>query len=224
MYRRYGPYRASQAYDRDEQDNVDYFAFRAEWHRRIIERFRRPEDTTFLDAGCGNGLLTSLLIDMSFQVTAFDFSREALAQARKQAGADRVRWQRSSIPRFRSPDRFDIVRCAEALVAITDDRMHAKAVRVLADCVVPGGHLILEEHLIPEHDVPERPGRGERIRLRSLERYEALAADTHLRLLEHRHVPAGEHLHDLDLLVFEPTGEVGAPSIWRRVGARLLRR
>lgn len=213
LYRRYGPYRASQGYDRSEEQNVEYFRFRSEWHRRIVERVRTPGGVTFLDAGCGNGLLTMLVVAMGFQVTAFDFSAEALDQARDLPGAEQVTWRRASVQRFRSRQRFDVVRCAEALVAITDDRRHARALRVLGRHLARSGRLIIEEHLVPASDVPARPPKGERIRLRSLEMYASGASRAGLRLVEHVHVDGEAHLHDLDFLIFGPIDDRAASGL-----------
>ena len=50
---------------------------------KIVQSFYKKEFKTVLDAGCGKGLYTSLLNNLSYKVKGFDFSKIAIAAAQK---------------------------------------------------------------------------------------------------------------------------------------------
>lgn len=213
VYRDHGPFQASQSLARTEEDNERCFAFRERCHREYLERVRKAWHTRFLDAACGNGLLTVVVAAMGLQVTAFDFSEEAVARSRARLrGTPSHVLGPTSIQRYRDPGVYDLVRCAEGLPCVADDREHRKAFANLAAHVALGGYLILEEHLVPASELSPMPGKHDRFRLRSLETYRDLGAEYGMRLVDYWN-PVDEMVDEnLEFMTLEPVGRGRATS------------
>lgn len=109
------------------------------FHHRITGKIGELAPQTFLDAGCGEGFVTNILIDQfpGMQVSAFDFNPSSVALAqRRNPGVDcrvasiyEIPWEDGS---------FDAVGCFEVLEHLEDP---TSALRELAR--VSRGHLTL---------------------------------------------------------------------------------
>lgn len=202
---------------RSEAENAVVFSYRARIHERILGDLRRRGARSLLEAACGNGLLTLVAIGLGFQVTAFDFSPEAVDRARRLLGRrPGVTVVQASLEGFHVHGTFDVVRCAEGLPCLIDDHKHEGAFRRLADHVTEGGHLVVEEILVPPQDVNPTPGPYDINRLRSLDTYRELASETGLVLVEDAHPDEEEVEPGHHWLVFqrasgsEPDGHLRA--------------
>jgi malonyl-CoA O-methyltransferase len=94
-----------------------------------------------LEAGCGTGRLTRLLLDRypSARIDAFDASPRMIAVARSQVGAeDRVRWKTHAMESFSAGHDYELVISSAALHWV---QPLAPVVQRLAACLRPGGHL-----------------------------------------------------------------------------------
>jgi SAM-dependent methyltransferase len=181
------------------------FTVRADLLGETLQRLRLPNRDRLLDAGCGNGLFVTMYVDLGFVTTAFDISSEAIAQARKRFG-DVCEWSVADIESFQGSQAFDFVVCLGALMCIVDDDAHARAFRSLASLTAQGGYLILEEMLVPPAETARVVALGSQIRMRALDVYKDLIADTNLELAEHIRFRVPLAGQEKSLLVLRGTG------------------
>ena len=104
---------------------------------------------TLLDAGCGNGYFTERAMRLGFEVTAVDFSADAVEIARAQPGREAVAWHVSPLGDFRSDTLYDVVMSIDVLFHIVDDAEWERSVANLAGLVAGDGALVVQEHLDP---------------------------------------------------------------------------
>jgi ubiquinone/menaquinone biosynthesis C-methylase UbiE len=114
---------------------------------RIVERLRAPSGSMILDAGCGSCAKSVLLAARGYQVTASDYSSNALELAAETVRAhgfeDRIRLQQEDLLRLSFPDgAFQYVLCWGVLMHIPDLQ---RALTELARVLAPGGMLVLSE-------------------------------------------------------------------------------
>ena len=119
-------------------------------HESLAGRLIRPERFAvqgckrILDAACGNGRYSRLLLrqaDASAVITAFDYSRQMLRRARKRLATDRVTHVAADLTRLPYADRsFDAIICGWVLEHLPDP---APGLRELARVLQPGGKLLL---------------------------------------------------------------------------------
>ena len=102
-----------------------------------------------LDAGCGHGAETLWLAAHGWQVTALDFSANALAHARSTAEAmgpdvaGRIRWVEGDLAAWvPEQDGFDLVLSLFVHIAGQVDEL----IRRMASSVAPGGRLFMVGH------------------------------------------------------------------------------
>lgn len=75
-----------------------------------------PDDVeTILDAGCGDGALTNLLVDSKYRILGLDRSQEAL----NHVNTDKIKGSINKIP-F-SDDAFDLVVCSQVLEHLPEE-------------------------------------------------------------------------------------------------------
>jgi malonyl-CoA O-methyltransferase len=122
------------------------------------------EPVRILDAGCGTGLLTRLLVRRfpAARVDAFDISERMLDAAQAHTPSDRpVRWIHADFQHFEAALPYSLVASASALHWATDFR-HATG--KLAACLAPGGWMAVsimldgtlrELHACRERIVPD---------------------------------------------------------------------
>ncbi len=178
------PHSASGHIGLTVEQNLEEFELRWEMVGGAVERFRLPDHRTLLDAGCGNGLFTRRFVEMGFAVTGFDFSSRAIAAARDHVGPD-VELHVAGVDTFSTDATYDFIVSSAVMMVITDDGVHADGVQNLANMVNPGGHLVIEECLVPHHEMSSAPATAsEIVRWRSLATYEELLADSPLDLAD----------------------------------------
>lgn len=205
IYQEHTTFAASGHYGITEEENCQDFEIRRSLLASILDRYRRPGSERLLDAGCGNGLFTREFVKMGFQVTALDFSREALRRAKRLVDAA-VRWRRNRIESFHFRRPFAFVVCLSVLMCYTSDEEHRNAVRNLASHVRPRGHLVIEELLAPAGGNGTQPRSKTVFRFRSLGVYQRLAEELGFELVEYVpfHIPAAGQ--DKCFLVFQRRG------------------
>lgn len=116
-----------------------------EWARDVLARASLVGDERVLDAGCGAGRVTRLLIDdlPDGHVVAVDASQQMLDQAAEHLGdvADRVTFHRSDLTELTIDDPVDVVFSNAVFHWILDhDRLFSR----LADTLRPDGLLIAQ--------------------------------------------------------------------------------
>jgi SAM-dependent methyltransferase len=103
--------------------------------------------TDLLELGCGTGTLSFPLASRGFQVTALDISPVAIAQARRRArrAGERVTFRVHDIRRPLSAfaDQFDLAVDSLVLHYVTAVADRLAAMRFAADCVRPGGAVLI---------------------------------------------------------------------------------
>jgi ubiquinone/menaquinone biosynthesis C-methylase UbiE len=94
-----------------------------------------------LDAGCGPGLLTSMLAERGFATWAVDTSEAMLERARSRVAGLEHRSSLASIERLCFPEAsFDLVCSAGVIEYLPDD---APVLREFHRVLAPGGHVVL---------------------------------------------------------------------------------
>jgi 2-polyprenyl-3-methyl-5-hydroxy-6-metoxy-1,4-benzoquinol methylase len=209
-----------------ELDEIQNLAdYRAKWQRieTVLASAGPVTGRTLLDAGCGNGWFTAKCVALGFQVSAVDFSSEAIAAARKILG-DAVTWHVGPLNEFAPARTYDVVLCIDVLFHIVDDEKWAKAVTNLGSLTSPDGLLVIQDHLIPEAQVLRTQSlTNSHCRWRSMDRYLAalgpawkMVQRVSYELPEQKHLKGSGLFAAKDLLVFVRTaskkGTVPLPS------------
>jgi SAM-dependent methyltransferase len=124
-------------YDRDNPRGADtdfYLRLAADLGARRI-----------LDLGCGTGLLTRELAAVDGrQVTGVDPAAAMLAVARRQPGAERVRWVEGDAGALGTPAADLVVMTGNVAQVFLDDAEWAATLRAIRAALRPGGHLAFE--------------------------------------------------------------------------------
>jgi SAM-dependent methyltransferase len=98
-----------------------------------------------LDLGCGTGLLTRELAAVEGRsVTGVDPAPAMLAVARRQPGADRVRWVEGDASALGTPEADLLVMTGNVAQVFLDDAEWASTLRAIHAALRPGGHLAFE--------------------------------------------------------------------------------
>lgn len=106
----------------------------------FIKQFQPIEAQTFLDIGCGGGILSESLALSGANTTGIDLADEVLTIARLhslESGVN-VNYQLISAENFakQNPQKFDVVTCMEMLEHVPDP---AAIIQAAADACKPGG-------------------------------------------------------------------------------------
>lgn len=106
----------------------------------FIKQFQPIEAQTFLDIGCGGGILSESLALAGANTTGIDLADEVLTIARLhslESGVS-VNYQLISAENFalQNPQQFDVVTCMEMLEHVPDP---AAIIQAAADACKPGG-------------------------------------------------------------------------------------
>lgn len=135
-------------------------------HPSVVEVARGLEPGSALDLGCGDGPNAVWLAEQGWTTTGVDLSRVALDRAAERAAAAGVdvRWERADLRGWTTGERFDLV--VELFVHAADDVERASVLAGAAECVRPGGTLLVVGHhtLAPwvrnpnEHALPTAGG------------------------------------------------------------------
>jgi len=110
---------------------------------RFIDRLARERpDATFLDLGCGSGILSIAAARLGLRnVTAVDIDPDAVRIARENCATngvdDRVRCSVGALATWRPEQAYDVV-AANILAGVL-----CKFAAMVGGCAAPGGHLVL---------------------------------------------------------------------------------
>ena len=113
-----------------------------EWAQEVLERLRLRGDETVLDAGCGSGRVTALLIDRlpKGKVIAIDGSASMVAKARETLG-DRAHVREGDLAQLELDQEVDLVYSNAVFHWITD---HENLFGRLFAALRPGGRLFAQ--------------------------------------------------------------------------------
>ena len=101
-----------------------------------------------LDVACGAGRNSLLLAQTGFDVDAIDISREGLDRARKSAVKQglNINWIKHDLDEaYHYAENYSLI--------VVMWYVDLALIRKLCECLVPGGYLLCEEHLITDQDV-----------------------------------------------------------------------
>lgn len=116
------------------------------WGVQVLERLHLKGGETVMDAGCGTGRLTALLLERlpRGRVVAVDLSQNMLEEARSHLSprfGGRVEFVRSDLAALPFDRAFDGVFSTAAFHWVPD---HPRLFRSLYDCLRPGGWLVAQ--------------------------------------------------------------------------------
>jgi trans-aconitate 2-methyltransferase len=113
-----------------------------EWAQEVLERLELRGDETVLDAGCGSGRVTALLVDRvpSGRVIGIDGSASMVAKAREALG-DRADVREGDLSQLEMDHEVDIVYSNAVFHWIID---HGNLFRRLLEALRPGGRLVAQ--------------------------------------------------------------------------------
>jgi trans-aconitate 2-methyltransferase len=112
------------------------------WAREVLERLPLRGDETVLDAGCGSGRVTELLLERvpGGRVVAVDGDRAMVAEARKRLGERATVWQ-SDLLELDVDEPVDAVFSNAVFHWVGD---HARLFERLRAALRPGGRLVAQ--------------------------------------------------------------------------------
>jgi trans-aconitate 2-methyltransferase len=111
-----------------------------QWAREILARANFTPGATVLDAGCGSGRVTELLLDRGLRVVAVDVDAAMVAKARERLG-DRADVQRQDLLELRLEEPVDAIFSCAVFHWITD---HERLFMRLRAALKPGGRLVAQ--------------------------------------------------------------------------------
>ncbi len=191
------------------------------WAREVLERSGIGPGDVVLDAGCGSGRITKLLLDRGARVLAVDADPAMVAAARDALPEDVPVWQQDLLE-LEVPEPVDVVFSNAVFHWITDhDRLFARlhaalkpGGRLVAQC---GGHGNIARVL---EEVGERPGTWRYTTAQDTEAKLRAAGFAHARAwLEPKPTEVADMTTYLETVVLH--GVSGARAIAERAAPRL---
>jgi SAM-dependent methyltransferase len=134
--RHYTDPRLVELYDRDNPRGAD-----TDFYVRLAADLAAQR---ILDLGCGTGLLTRELAVTGRQVVGVDPASAMLAVARRQPGADRVRWVDGDARALGTPEADLVIMTGNVSQVFLDDSEWAATLRAIHAALRSGGHLAFE--------------------------------------------------------------------------------
>lgn len=102
------------------EDKHFWFAGRKKLIKEVIEKFiKNKNKLSFLEIGCGNGILLSMFEKLGFSVTGLDINREGLKFARKRTNATLIC---ASLSKFHPKGKYGAIGLFDVLEHIEDDK------------------------------------------------------------------------------------------------------
>ena len=128
----------------DATEYEDVSSPQTRWGAKVLGRVALRGDEAAMDAGCGTGRVTELLLERlpGGTVLAVDGSREMVAVARRRfAGDDRVRVERQDLLELEVKEPVDLVFSTATFHWIKD---HGRLFGRVARALKPGGRLVAQ--------------------------------------------------------------------------------
>ena len=110
------------------------------WAREVLERTPIGPDEVVLDAGCGTGRVTKLLLERTAHVLATDGDADMVAKARENL-PDSVPVVHQDLLDLKLPERVDLIFSTAVFHWITD---HERLFTKLHAALKPGGRLVAQ--------------------------------------------------------------------------------
>ena len=129
---------SSSSWDADTYDKVA--DPQEAWAREILDRAGFAPGETVLDAGCGSGRVTELLLERGVRVVAVDADEAMVAKARERLG-DRAEVQQQDLLDLELDEPVDAVFSCAVFHWITD---HERLFERLHTALKPGGRLVAQ--------------------------------------------------------------------------------
>ena len=105
--------------DKMEKEHFWFHARSAMVRRLVQTTIAKPQGKTFLEIGCGTGILLPVFTDLGFQVTGVDVNARALYYAKKQSHATLIK---SSLHSYKPKKQYDAIGIFDILEHQKDDQ------------------------------------------------------------------------------------------------------
>lgn len=114
-------------------------------HQTAVTHLPYGAGNTWLDVGCGNGLVTALAAAHGYQAIGIDRDAAMIAQAQRHYPHLNLRFIQGSVDQLQQlADAANVVSAA-SLLAMIPPAQRQQVLKQLADHVLPGGYLLLIE-------------------------------------------------------------------------------
>jgi SAM-dependent methyltransferase len=146
--------KSAQYYDKIYAAVEKDYAAEVEKLHGYIQKHQQSQGRSLLDVACGTGLHTDLL-GKHYQVEGLDLDRKMLAVARKQHPG--IRFHQGDMVDFKLGRSFDVLVCLFSSIGYVKTKARLrKALKNMANHLVPGGVLLVEPWFTPEQWHPGR--------------------------------------------------------------------
>jgi 2-polyprenyl-3-methyl-5-hydroxy-6-metoxy-1,4-benzoquinol methylase len=158
-------------------ESVGKIGMTQDWNLAAYERKRERLATLFsdlgvdlrgadaLDAGCGVGMMTRLLLDLGARAHGIDVSADAIEQAWELC--PEANFTATSLVNFDLKRKYDLVICIDVLYHIVSDTNWSGVLDSFVEHLRPRGVIVIVDQVRPE---PTRP--SEHVRFRTLAMYD----------------------------------------------------
>jgi 2-polyprenyl-3-methyl-5-hydroxy-6-metoxy-1,4-benzoquinol methylase len=158
-----------------DHDHVSQYAQKQDLILSTIKRFTHPKSITLLDAGCGIATLSKAYVDSGFHVTAVDFSKTAIEQARLRE--PRCQYHQANLAELDLNQTFDIISVIDVFLHIVVDDDLRTTTQNLAKHLAPNGFMIIVDW------IDDKPHQSQQhCTRRSLDHYQKLVHHCRLKI------------------------------------------